>query len=197
VTAACHRTHVRVVACALTAAHLLLAGCAEPPIRTQAEQHKLDELLGLVKARLEFAAQAAREAWLSRRPIDEPGSEEGVVDAAVNRAFEYTLPPELVREFFLAQIEAAKQVQSMLYAQWQAQADSRPKVSNASPDRLRPRVEPLSAPLLESLAQAYPVIRSPGGRQFLEQRTQAMLTDLPGGAKTAALAVAPLWRLAD
>lgn len=196
-TAAREQTRCVVLLAALALAHALLAGCASQPAVTQADQLKLDELLTLMKARLELAAHAAHEAWLLHRAIDDSRAEADYLDSAVNRAFEYTLPPETVREFFLAQIEAARHVQNMLHAQWQKQPASRPEFSGASPEALRPRIEPLSAPLLAALGAAYPILRGANGKQLLQQRASALLTDAPGGAQAAALALAPLWNLAN
>ena len=196
-TAAWDQTRCIVLLATLALAHALLAGCAgQPAAPPQADRIKLDELLTLMKARLELAAQAAREAWLSKRAIDDSRAEADDVDSAVNRAFEYSLPPETVREFFLAQSEAARHVQSALHAQWQSQPASRPKSSSASPESPRPRIEPLSTPLLAALKAAYPILRGASGRQLLQQRANALLTGTPGGAQAAALALAPLWNLA-
>jgi chorismate mutase-like protein len=184
------------LACALAAALMLIAGCAEPPVRTAAERQKLDELLTLIKARLEFAEYAARDAWAARRPLDQPAREDAVIATAVNRAFELALPPELVREFFRAQIEAAKHVQSTLFAQWQAQSGPAAQSGHSALEQLRPRVEPSNASLLAALAQVYPILTSAGGKRLIEQCVQDMLKDLPGGATTALLAIAPLWSAA-
>ena len=178
-------------------AHALLAGCADQPAAPQADRIKLDNLLTLMKARLENAAQAAREAWLSKRVIDPSRAQADDVDSAVNHAVQYSLPPEMVRDFFLAQIEAAKHVQSMLYSRWQAEPASRPKGPSANPDSPRARIEPLNTPLLAALAAAYPILRREGGRRLLQERSNALLTGIPGGTQAVALAVAPLWDLTN
>jgi len=197
VTSAWNQTRCIVLLATLALAHALLAGCTSQPAVPQADRIKLDELLMLMKSRLELAAQAASDAWLSKRAIDDPRAEADEVDSAVNRAFEYSLPPETVREFFLAQIEAARHVQSMLHAQWQMQPALRPKISSASPESPRPRIEPLSTPLLAALQAVYPILRGESGKQLLQQRANALLTGAPGGAQAAALALAPLWNLAN
>ena len=172
-----------------------LTGCAEPSVRTDAELRTIDELLSLMKARLEFAAKAAQASWLSGGPRDDPVRSDELVDAAVNRAFEYSLPPELVREFFSAQAGAASHVQSVLLAQWQAQPASRPQTSAGLP-QTQPRIEPSSVPLLSALSTAYPILRRPGGRDLLLQRAEKLLAEIPGGIKTSALALGPLLSVA-
>jgi chorismate mutase-like protein len=197
VTSAWDQTRCIVLLATLALAHVLLGGCAGQPAAPQADRLKLDALLTLMKSRLELAAQAAREAWLSKRAIDDSRAEADEVDSVVNRAFEYSLPPETVRDFFLAQSEAGKHVQSVLHAQWQTRPGLRPMVSSLSPESARPRIEPLSTPLLAALQAAYPILRGQSGKQLLQQRAYALLTDVPGGAQAVALALAPLWNLAN
>jgi len=197
VTSAWDQTRCIVLLATLALVHVLLGGCVDQPAVPQADRLKLDELLTLMRSRLELAAHAAREAWLSKRAIDDSRAEADEVDSAVNRAFEYALPPETVRDFFRAQIEAGKHVQSVLHAQWQARPELRPEVSSPRPESPRPRIEPLSTPLLAALRAAYPILRGQSGKQLLEQRANALLKDVPGGVQTATLALAPLWNVAN
>jgi chorismate mutase-like protein len=195
VTSAWDQTRCIVLLATIALGHVLLGGCAGQPAVAQADRLKLDELLTLMKSRLELAAQAARETWLSKRAIDDSRAEADEVDSAVNRAFQYSLPPETVRDFFRAQIEAGKHVQSVLHAQWQARPELRPKISSPSSEAPRPRIEPLSTAMLAALRAAYPILRGQSGKQLLQQRANALLKDVPGGAQAATLALAPLWYL--
>lgn len=175
----------------------LLLGCAGQPTFSAAEQLKLDELLVTMKSQLELAAQAARDSWLAHRPVDDPRAEAEFVDSAVNRAFEHTLPPETVQEFFRAQIEAAKHVQSTLHQQWQSEPKTRPQAGAMSADAARARVAPSSTALLSALAHAHPVLRREGGRKLLEERADVVFAGVPGGPHAATLAITPLWKLAQ
>ena len=181
---------------AMTLACFTLTGCPTEPVRESADQDKIDALLNLVKSRLALAAQAAEEAWLSGEGSELPGAGEERVDAAVNRALEFTLPPELVRDFFSGQLAAAAYVRSVLHADWQAQRRTRSQAGARSPGSIRPRIEASDTPLLAALAEAYPILRRPGSREFLIQRAEQVLAGVPGGAKTMTLVIVPLMSVA-
>jgi hypothetical protein len=183
---------------ALAVAFLQLAiiGCSAPAARPEAETLAIDALLSLVKARLDLAATQAREAWLAGDASRASTLDDELVDAAVNRAVAYTLPPELVREFFAAQLEAAAQVKAVLLAQWQAQTETRPKPDARTATPARARSEPANAGLLVALSHAYPILRRPGGKDFLMQRADRILAGVPGGVNTSEVALRPLTSVA-
>ena len=172
----------------------LLAGCSSPPAIPDADLARVDNVLALMKTRLELAAAVAREQWVARGPVDDSDDELRLVRDAVNRTARYTLPPEVIHDFLQAQIDAAKQVQRSLHAQWRsappAAAATRPQ------DDARQTLAATTDPLLVALSQAYPVLRREGGRTVLEQRMKIVLHGVPGGAPAATKAVAPLWALA-
>ena len=187
------RVPLAVVALAMVLAQLVLnAGCATAPTeRPAAEVQAVDDLLGLIKTRLELAAESAHESPDGAHGNAAKSGE--IVDAAVNRAFEYSLPPELVHEFFSAQFTAASHVQTVV----RSSSKPSPRANPAESNRVKPRVEPASAPLLAALSKAYPILRSPGGKDLLIRRAEQLFTGIPGGAQTTVLALRPLSSVAN
>jgi chorismate mutase-like protein len=175
----------------------VLTGCVGQPTFDAAERLKVDELLLAIKSHLALAGQVARDSWLARRPVEDPRAEAEFVDSAVNGASAYALPPEMVQEFFRAQIDAAKQVQNALQAQWRADPNTSPTASGVTAGATKVRVAPSSAPLLAALAHAYPMLGRDGSRTLLEQRANELLAGVPGGPNTATTAITPLWRMAQ
>lgn len=174
-------------------AWLALAGCSSAP-PTEADRRSIDDLLALMRARLEHAAHAALDSWSARGAADDGAAAADLVDAAVNRSLEFTLPPELVREFFTAQVAAASFVRTALHTRWQAQPESRPRARDAA--SVPPRA-PAATDMLEALAKAYPVLRRAGGKDLLLERADKLLGGLPGAGKTMVLALAPLASVAN
>jgi chorismate mutase len=175
---------------------LLLGGCAAKPVIGDTERSKLDELLKTMRAQLDVAAQAARDAFLAQREPSNTREEAEFVESAVNRSLDYTLAPEVVQEFFSAQMEAAKLLQTALQEQWQKDPKTRPQKSASNAESIRPRVGLSSAALLAAFAQAQAVLREEGSRDLLLERANTILAGVPGGPKVATKAIAPLYRLA-
>jgi hypothetical protein len=187
--------HVVAQLMALALAPLLFAGCTHAP-PSAAYAQKVDALLALVRGNLELAARDARTAWLARKTIDDSSAQSELVDFAINRAQDYALPPEMVRDFLQAQFEAARHVRASLNTLWDAQPASLPAPAADERSAVREGPTQAIATLLAALAQAYPALRQPGSRDFLEQRADVLLNGAPGGAYAATLAIAPLWRSA-
>lgn len=174
----------------------LLGGCAPAPPLTQDEAVKLDDLLQLVKERLELSAALALERWHARRDADDDGGyETELIRAAVNRAAAYALPPEVIQEFLQAQFDAARLVHEGLQAQWHKDPKSAGKLAPASADPAR-AIAALTEPMLAALREAYPILRRAGGRTELGRRADVIFAGVTGGNAPAARALTPLWLLA-
>jgi len=92
-----------------------LVGCsvsAPDPIPTFAES---------IVARLELMPQVAKYKWLRQLPIADPQREAELIAKIRERASVHGVPPDFAERFFLAQIEAAKQIQHEHFRQWERQ----------------------------------------------------------------------------
>lgn len=140
----------------------LLAGCAAPSRLAEQDAAALDRLVGLLDARLAIGEEVARTKWNSGAPIEDLPREQQVIDSVASRAAEYGLREAWLREFFRAQIEANKAVQSSLHTAWRR--NSQPKfvsVADLGHD-IRPRLDTLTGDLLAALRAAEPVLGKPG-----------------------------------
>jgi len=124
----------------------------------------LTELFSLIRERLELMPRVAQAKWNRKLPITDTQREATLLDRLQAKAIEHHLPPDLVREFFRAQITAAKLIQEQLFADWTA---SRQMAFENPPDlerEIRPRIDTLNEQLLTALAN-YLTERSRDGDQ--------------------------------
>jgi len=176
---------------------LLLVGClsvgyASSTTLSAADGAKVDRLLELISERLNIAPEVARIKWNTKAPIEDLAREKQIIDGVVARAGEYSLDSRVLEAFFTAQIEASKIIQNSLHAEWMARGQPPfAKVADLSKD-IRPALDQLTPAMMQALAEALPVLQRPGGRQLLEQRSEAILAELPGGGAAVQAAVAPL-----
>ncbi len=162
---------------ALVAVILLLAGCA----LQSATQDPLDHLFNLIDRRLELADAVARSKWNSGAAVEDLAREREIVDAIGKQAPGYGLEPAAAAAFFQAQIEASKIVQNVRLTEWRAAAlPPFATVPDLQRD-IRPQLDKLTVELLDALARAQPVLRTPQAAARLKERA----TDT---ARAAALA---------
>lgn len=173
---------------------LLLAGCASAPRFSDQDTARVDDLLRLVRQRLEVAPEVARVKWNTKAPIEDLPREKQIVDGVAATAPEHGLEPAVAAAFFQAQIDASKVIQRDLHAQWTAKAQPPfEKVPDLVKD-IRPVLDRLTPALVKALADAWPVLGRPGGAALLDQRVRAVLAGAPGGDEAVRVAVAPLRR---
>jgi len=174
----------------------LLTGCiTKPP--TDAEVAHVDRLLALIAERMELAGRLAQERWNARLGVDEPLRELESIDAAVARSLDFSLPPEIVRDVFQAQVDAAKIVQAALRQRWSAERRAPGAHAGDGGAGVWKEIARNTPALLEALARAYPALRKDGGRELLEKRMRTAFVSTPGGEPAAAAALDPLWQLAQ
>lgn len=171
--------------CATTATPTALAASADDGAR-------VDDLLRLVRQRLEVAPEVARVKWNTHAPIEDLARERQIVDGVAQAASAHGLDPALAGRFFQAQIDAGKLVQRALHAEWTA-AGQPPfeHVPDLARD-VRPRLDALTPALLRALSAAAPALVGPGGRALLEHRSRVLLAGVQGGEAAARAALAPL-----
>lgn len=123
----------------------------ETTAKANAPTESLTELLSLVRERLELMPQVAQAKWNRKSPITDPDREATSLDALQAKGVQLGLPAELVREFFQAQMTAAKLIQEELMTDWMA--NQQPPFPNP-PDlanEIRPKIDQLNEQLLVAL----------------------------------------------
>jgi chorismate mutase len=172
----------------------LFAGCAAQP--PAADVEKIDRLLTLIGQRLGYMSGVAHSKWYSGAPIEDLPREREIIDAIGAQAAGYGLDAALAQEFFRAQIEASKIVQTARFREWKA---SSPPPATGIPDLrrdIRPALDALTPALLSALAASRPALSAPGAAGLLETRIGSVLTGTAADAAAREQAVRPLRRIA-
>ncbi len=148
----------------------------------------MDRLLHLMKRRLEIAQDVARSKWSRGAPIEDPGREQAVIDAAALQAARRGMDASRVQHFFQAQIASGKMVQAALFVQWKAVQLEKSADTLDLAGGIRPELDQLTIDLVAALEQALPALSRPGARQLLSRRAASVTSDMAG--------FEPAWRLA-
>lgn len=173
----------------------LASGLATTATFSAADTAKVNRLLQLISERLDMAPEVARAKWNTKTPIEDPSREEQIIDAVSKRAGEYHLDPQVVKAFFIGQMEASKVIQNTLHAEWVAKRQPPfAKTADLVKD-IRPALNQLTPAMMQALAEALPVLQQPGGRQLLEKQIKVIFVKVPGGEVAAREAIAPLLKL--
>jgi chorismate mutase len=118
-----------------------------------------DRLNGLIEERLSLMTAVARTKWNSGAAIEDPIREQQLLADVVVKAQTIGIPAEWAQHFFRLQMEAAKEVQYCLFAHWTAQHQGAFKEVQDLRAGIRPRLDQLTAELLQELAQQWPELR--------------------------------------
>jgi chorismate mutase-like protein len=109
-------------------------------------------LAALIDERLGLVIEVARYKWNSSAAIEDPPREQALLDSLRQRAAPLGVPSWLVDGFFSAQIEAAKQLQTELFARWRREKREKfPGVLDLATG-IRPGIDRITAQMLDSLA---------------------------------------------
>ena len=173
----------------------LLAGCAVQP--TAADIEKIDRVLVLIQQRLGYMDDVARNKWNSGAPIEDLPREREIIAGIGQRATGYGVDAEIAQDFFRAQIDASKLVQSARFGEWRAR--NQPPFRNPPDlrDRIRPALDALTPAMMSALAAAMPALRAPGAGQAIDARAAAILAGAAADAPARDTAIAPLKRIAS
>lgn len=135
---------------------LALAGTAQaapPPASFQ-------PLIDGVIERLAVGDAVARAKWDSGKPVSDPTREASLLAQVHTQAEAAGVPAGWATRFFRDQIEASKLVQIILLDRWQ-RAGQAPGASVDLASNLRPRLDRLTATLIQALRTAAPLVRRP------------------------------------
>lgn len=161
----------------LAAPLLALASLTSTFAHSQPSAAALDPLLQAVSERLAIADHVALSKWDSGQAVEDPPREVQVIDNARARASEFKLDPDDVQRLFRAQIEANKQVQNALLAQWHAagRAPDTPR-KNLAQD-IRPQLDRLQTELLQAYATFQPLRDTPECKTVLNAALKRHVVD--------------------
>ncbi len=180
------------------------AGCYSRPAHSTAspatvestEEHQtetpLSDLLQHMRERLLIAHDVARWKWNARRPIADPEREQTFRSEMRRKSTSHGLDLDFIDRFFLAQIDASKQLQQDDFRQWEAaQRTTFPDVPDLT-TVLRPRIDALNEALLNDLVRLRQ--RPPDEKQDgeVEKASRQILAGEGITDAVRALAIAPL-----
>jgi chorismate mutase len=144
-------------------------------------------LTSLIEERLAVMTDVARTKWNTGSAIEDPLREQQLLADVAAQAQNDGIPTGWAQHFFRLQIEAAKEVQYCLFAQWAARKQGPfQQVPDLKSD-LRPKLDRLTAELLAVLAKQWPDL------QTLSSTEPDKPFKHSGGAEAIHLALLPLW----
>lgn len=192
-------------------ATLVLGACATTPIQTPPDGSKtstgapitlaistgevarIDALLIQTRDLLLLAPDVARIKWNAKSmAVENRKAEAALVDNAAREATRLRADPGLFRDFFLAQIEASKFVQTGLFKQWRA-TNTPAMTLTRSVAQVQSASDTITPALMQALADVAPVLKIPGARAVVEARAQEIMpTRSSLSDPTRAIAIRPL-----
>jgi chorismate mutase len=109
-------------------------------------------LSALIDERLALVTEVARYKWNTGAAIEDPPREQALLESLRQRAVAVGVRPTMVDAFFLAQIEAAKQLQHELFTRWRSEEREKfPGVADLATG-IRPGIDRVTDQMLEALA---------------------------------------------
>lgn len=145
-------------ACAL--ASFTLFAFAPAPAIADGDDTALTNLIALASQRLALAEPVARWKWANHQAITDTPRENALLADVAKRAAAANVDPVFARAFFQDQIDASKDVQNALFADWRAaQPPQGPAPDLAT--STRPQLDRLTQSLIAGLAQVQPLRSAP------------------------------------
>ncbi|MGF6773304.1 chorismate mutase [Paraburkholderia sp. GAS199] len=142
--------------CALTLALFASFALAPKAARADGDDTALTNLIALASQRLALAEPVARWKWANHQAITDTPRENALLADVGKRAAAANVDPAFARAFFQDQIDASKDVQNALFANWRA---TRPPEGPA-PDlatSTRPQLDRLTQSMVAGLARVQPL----------------------------------------
>jgi len=188
--------HFARAAAALALAAFAACATTAGPRHSGEDTKKVDALLQLIQERLDVAPEVAQTKWNTKAPIEDAPREQQIIDRVRGKAKDFGLEPQFVAEFFQAQIEASKIIQTTRHKAWTA--EGRPpfdKIADLGKD-IRPVLDRLEPALLGALRDARPVIERPGAKALLDARAPELIKVSGFDLQAGTVALAPLYSIA-
>jgi chorismate mutase-like protein len=131
-------------------------------IREEAKGSGGNLLNGLIEDRLSVMTDVARSKWNSGSPIEDPVREQQLLADVGIKAQALGISAEWAQHFFRFQMEAAKEVQYCLFAQWTAAGQKPFPAVQDLRTVVRPRLDQLTVQILQELATEWPELLKRG-----------------------------------
>jgi chorismate mutase-like protein len=135
----------------------------------------IERVLDLMKQRLHLMKDVAGAKWQTKQTDPDAKRETELLDQLVRQGEKLGLSADVVRTFFVAQFDAAKQVQQSFFDRFQKEKAELKNVPDLQKD-LRPKLDQVSQSLLTELGKLQPHLANPAVQQRLRDRAAAMLT---------------------
>ena len=135
----------------------VLALAAPASARADGDDTAFTNIIALVSQRLALAEPVARWKWAHHEPVTDAPREEALLKHVEEKASAAQVDPEFARQFFRDQIDASKDVQNALFANWRA---LRAAPEESPPDLAkdtRPKLDRLTQSLVSALAHVEPI----------------------------------------
>jgi chorismate mutase-like protein len=142
-------------------------------------------LAALIDERLALVTEVARYKWNTGAAIEDPPREQALMVSLREKAMSMGLPQARVDAFFLAQIEAAKQLQRELFERWKREGRGKFAGIADLATTIRPGIDTVTSQMLQTLATL------PAARPARLPRASTIAGISPGAVDTAR---APLLR---
>ncbi|MEH1852004.1 MAG: gamma subclass chorismate mutase AroQ [Nostoc sp.] len=156
------------------------------------QQLPVDKLLKLIQQRLLIAHDVARWKWNHKRPIEDLKREQELLLKVRQQAKTHNLEPDRVAEFFQAQIDAGKLIQTADFQNWQKQGiKSFPNVPDLN-QTLRPSLDKLNTEFFFALTELTPVLGCPQIGELIQSRSQVIIQGDGIDRQVQSLAISPL-----
>jgi chorismate mutase len=140
----------------ITLAATLSIACSAPA-HADGDDTPLTNLIMLVSQRLALAEPVARYKWAHHEAITDEAREAALLKHVEDKAKTAQVDPEFAHQFFRDQIDASKDVQNALFANWRA---LKAAPESAPPDLAtdtRPKLDRLTQQLITALARVEPI----------------------------------------
>ena len=118
----------------------------------------------------------ARYKWAHKLPIEDTERERSLVERFVNDAQARGLDADWSRRVIVAQIAAARRVQQDCLEEWESSPPGKNEPILDLQTELRPRIERVTAELIEILVRLEPHRKSAEFRRAFPSRTDSLIT---------------------
>ncbi|MCG6551595.1 MAG: gamma subclass chorismate mutase AroQ [Candidatus Magnetominusculus sp. LBB02] len=136
----------------------------------------LSGLFSLIDRRLSYMKAVAAYKWSEGLPIDDATREDIVLRDSLSASRDMGLDVESMREFFLLQIQIAKQVQTAWHNKWKSEGVGRKSLPNADLQaQIRPALIEVGTDIVRKIKEALPLLQDNGCRALCTESIRAEL----------------------
>lgn len=132
-----------------------------------------------INLRLSVMPDVARSKWNINRPIEDTDREHSIIIRLTRDAETFGVHQSWAEAFFRAQIDAAKQYQYELFAQWERDKVGLFQNVPALNTVTRPYLDKITMQMLSEVVTAWPAIRDPATHRQIGSAIRQLSTNLP------------------